>query len=385
MKLSIQHFAQIEAAELDFGSPGDLTLLVGQQATGKTLVLQWLKLMADRSRIRHDWDRYGTNWRVAGEPLRELDAFFGEGLGAGFKPQHTRVSLDRKQFSLIYKNGHTPETESVYFIPAQRALLMADGWPRPFSSYVQGTPYVARAQSERLVQWLGNARSTIFPIPRKFPEELRNRLDQTIFHGASVQADRQSTQSRMLLSVGSQAHVPYMAWTAGQREFVPLLMALYRLLPSSAKGKDPEIDTVVIEEPELGLHPKAVFALGHAVLQLMARGYRVAVSTHSPLMLDFAWTLRRLKTLHQQGQTDLKPWRQALDIQTTLASKLTSSTVRTYYLGYQTNGKVRTQDISELRTDSQDPAEAAWGLMQEDALRMADIVSQMNLDFRVET
>jgi hypothetical protein len=59
------------------------------------------------------------------------------------------------------------------------------------------------------------------------------------------------------------------------------------------------------------------------------------------------------------------------------------STVRTYYMAYaKTSGYVVAQDISELRTNSDDPAEAAWGLMQEDAMRMADIVSQMNLNFQ---
>lgn len=389
MKLSIQNFAQIRSAEIDFGAPGDLTLLVGQQATGKSLVLQWLKLMCDRPKIREDWDRYGTNWRVTGEPLRELDMFFGEGLGNGFNKAHTRVKLNEKEFSLAPRNGANQKAvESVYFIPAQRALLMADGWPRPFSSYVQGTPYVARAQSERLVQWLGNGLEIIFPIDRKLPSDLRVRLNETIFHGASVQADRRSAQSRLLLRVGrSKTQIPYMAWTAGQREFVPLLMALYKLLPNSAISKENDIHTVVIEEPELGLHPKAVFALGHAVLRLMARGYRVAVSTHSPLMLDFAWTLRRLKMLYDSGNKAPKHWRDALDITGSFAEDLMDKTVRTYYLGYQaTKGSeganhVIAQDISQLRTNSESPAEAAWGLMLEDSLRMSDVVSQMNLNF----
>jgi AAA domain, putative AbiEii toxin, Type IV TA system len=243
---------------------------------------------------------------------------------------------------------------------------------------------VARAQSERLLQWLNNGQETIFPIPRKFPTNLRDRLNDTIFHGARVDADRKSAQSRLLLKTGkdSATQIPYMAWTAGQREFVPLLMALYRLLPSSASTKDSDIHTVVIEEPELGLHPKAVFALGHAVLHLMARGYRVAISSHSPLILDFAWTLRRLKYLYAQGHKNLKPWREALEISSTFAEKLTATTVRTYYLGYDTSkNRVRGEDISQLRTNSDNPAEAAWGLMQEDAARMADIVSQMNIDF----
>jgi AAA domain, putative AbiEii toxin, Type IV TA system len=388
MKLSVKNFAQIADAEIDFGAPGDLTILVGQQATGKSLLLQWLKLMCDRPKIREDWNRFGTNWQVPGEPLRELDVFFGEGMGAGYSEASTEVLLDKKKFSLISRQTRTQSAqkvkEAVYFIPAQRALLMAEGWPRPFSSYVQGTPYVARAQSERLLQWLANGKETIFPISRKFSDDLRTRLDETIFHGASVLADRQSTQSRLLLGVnqGSSSKIPYMAWTAGQREFVPLLMALYRLLTSSARTKDKEIDTVVIEELELGLHPKAVFVLGQTLLRLMARGYRVAISTHSPLLVDLAWTIQRLKKLGGTSQSDLKPWQQALSIPNTLAKQLQDKTVRTYYLAYDENKMVTAKDISELRTDSADAGEAAWGLMTEDSIRMSDIVSQMNFDFR---
>ena len=122
MKLSISHFAQIAKAEIDFGKPGDLTLLVGQQATGKSLVLQWLKLMCDRPKIREDWNRYGTNWRVPGDTTRELDAFFGEGLGAGYSASETIIKLDQKNFLLNAKSvSQQNPKESVYFIPAQRA------------------------------------------------------------------------------------------------------------------------------------------------------------------------------------------------------------------------------------------------------------------------
>jgi hypothetical protein len=91
--------------------------------------------------------------------------------------------------------------------------------------------------------------------------------------------------------------------------------------------------------------------------------------------------LRRLKKLHDQGDSRVKPWSDALEVKRPLAEKLFTSTVRTYYMGYQPDNTVVAKDISELRTNSADPAEAAWGLMQEDAIRMADIVSQMNLNF----
>lgn len=43
-RLSVQHLAQIDRAQVDFG---DLTLLVGPQASGKSVFLQLFKLLKD--------------------------------------------------------------------------------------------------------------------------------------------------------------------------------------------------------------------------------------------------------------------------------------------------------------------------------------------------
>ena len=62
MKLMIQNFAQIKSADLNVGNPGDLTIIVGPQATGKSLALQWLKLACDRLVIREDLERFAFTW-----------------------------------------------------------------------------------------------------------------------------------------------------------------------------------------------------------------------------------------------------------------------------------------------------------------------------------
>lgn len=45
--LAVERFAQLRKVEISFG---DLTILVGPQATGKSIVLQLLKLAVDSSR-----------------------------------------------------------------------------------------------------------------------------------------------------------------------------------------------------------------------------------------------------------------------------------------------------------------------------------------------
>ena len=93
-----------------------------------------------------------------------------------------------------------------------------------------------------------------------------------------------------------------MTWTAGQREFTPLLLGLYHLLPPRKVKKRKEIDWVVIEEPEMGLHPQAVAVVMLVVLDLLWRGYKVVISTHSPLVLDIIWAIRRLHEHHSRWQ-----------------------------------------------------------------------------------
>src|SRR5258708_5490284 len=89
-----------------------------------------------------------------------------------------------------------------------------------------------------------------------------------------------------------------MTWTAGQREFTPLLLGLYPLLTPRSQLKQPGIDWVVVEEPEMGLHPQAITVFMLLVLDLLWRGYRVVLTTHSPLIITVTWMLRRLRELN---------------------------------------------------------------------------------------
>ncbi len=405
MKLSVQDFAQIESAEIDFGEPGDLTILVGQQATGKSLVLQWLKLLTDSLTVRQDWERFGTNYKVAGDDIRPLDMFFGEGLGRGFRQGSTKIALDQKDMSLKtlfnLKSGRGAKShvvESTYFIPAHRALLLTEGWPRNFQQHVPGTPYVARAQSERLARWLSDSGQSIFPIANKLTKELRDRFDAAIFHTATLDVDRSSPQSRLILTAEQNTPIPYMAWTAGQREFVPFLIALYELMPGGGgarlqKQEITDIQTVVLEEPELGLHPKALFAVGVGILHLLSRGYRVAVSSHSPLMVDFAWSLNRLNMAHLHGKANESSYLKAYDLKSndqnkTLVSKLQTTKARTYYMAYQENAagtvkKVVAKDISGLQSYSADTDTASWGELLKYSTKLAEVIGQLDFDFSV--
>ena len=57
--LQLKHVGPIEEATVQFG---DLTVLVGPQATGKSVFLQFLKLMVDPMPIFAAFKRYGLDW-----------------------------------------------------------------------------------------------------------------------------------------------------------------------------------------------------------------------------------------------------------------------------------------------------------------------------------
>ena len=106
-------------------------------------------------------------------------------------------------------------------------------------------------------QGLGGKENQLFPIKSRLKEVLRDRIDESIFHGARVSQQVHDLKKRIVINVG-EAKLPYMAWSAGQREFMPLLFSLYWLMPSVGAARRKGVDWVIIEEPEMGLHPQAI-------------------------------------------------------------------------------------------------------------------------------
>lgn len=94
-------------------------------------------------------------------------------------------------------------------------------------------------------------------------------------------------------------------------------MALIRYLAETRKESDnrPARRLLLIDEPELYLHPQGVRRLRQALAQLAEAGFQIVFSTHSPLMLsrdNAADTIIVGKTA-KAGTTTQKPLRQAVD------------------------------------------------------------------------
>ena len=142
--LKLHQIAQIADADLTFGN---LTVLVGPQATGKSIALQMLKLLVDTGQVQRDLSAY-VDW--SGSLPKFLEAYFGEGMQAIWREGQSRVTWGGKVVDMVSLAGRMrpKKDQSMFLIPAQRVLAMRDGWPRPFSDYSPGDPFSVRAFSE---------------------------------------------------------------------------------------------------------------------------------------------------------------------------------------------------------------------------------------------
>ncbi len=373
-RLRIEHLGPIASADLTFG---DLTIFVGPQAGGKSLALETFKLALDRPRIVYDLKTRGYIWSELGDFLQ---LYYGEGMGGLWNAQ-TTVRLNEKIIALPQTSsarGRLKEAR-VFYVPAQRVLTLHDGWPRPFMDYGVDTPYVLRQFSER-IRWLvstglGRGEAPIFPQKGRLPAALRNALSEDIFAGAKVRLEKKALRKRIVLEVAGNT-LPVMVWSTGQREFVPLLLGFYYLLPSGGSSRKKFIDWVVIEEPEMGQHTRGIRALLLGVLELVRRGYRVALSTHAPQVLEMVWALRMLQEAHNGAEL----FCELLELpRSTFATKLwerlSTAELRTYYFERQ-GAEATVRDISSLDPYDPDDAVADWGGLISFSTHASDVISK---------
>jgi hypothetical protein len=278
MHLQLRNIGQINDADIRFG---DLTVFVGPQASGKSIALQFLKLVLDMGYVQEEMRRYGIDW--SGKYTDFFDTYFGEGMYTIWRHDESEVRWGNHTIPLMQwiKRKRSTKAESVFFIPAQRVLTLRDGWPRPFTDFKPGDPFVVR----------------------EFSEKVR-----------------------------------------------------------------------VLIEHELCRTESAIDVLLLMVLELIARGYRVCLSTHSPQVLEAVWALRHLKENGESALALLEmfdaPQTEAM---IKLAQTVMAKNVAVHYFD-PTSG--RTKDISELDPDSEAAGESGWGGLTEFSGRANAVVAR---------
>lgn len=383
-RFTLTNFGPIAHCDVAFG---DLTILVGEQASGKSLFLEMLKLALDRDSVIETLNRY--SYILDNNKDNILNLYLGDGMANVWKA-NTKVTLDGKPFttkSLIQEAGVAKQDESLFYVPAQRILSIDDGRARNFMEFSNSAPYVLRSFSETLRTFmqfgLGEDNKVVFPIKERLKDIQRDIFDKSIFHGAKAVMEERMGQRRMVLNVDG-INIPFMAWSAGQKEFMPLLLAFYALTgPPSKIVKKEKYKYVVIEEPEMGLHPKAILSLIMQILELISLGYKVIISTHSPVSLEFSWAFNMIKGNKAKR---VKALREMFDVpESSSMNKIFNAVynkqVNTFYFGRDTKtGKVTALDISSLDAFDDNPLVADWGGLSAFSTKVSDVVSKYAVD-----
>lgn len=375
-ELTVSNFGPISKVDVAFG---DLTFLVGPQASGKSLFLELLKLLEDKDAIIATLRRY--NYIInRNNASNLLDAFFGNGM-ARIWNSDTRIMFDGKDVSsvdLLMKRNASDAEEKMFYIPAQRVFSISDGRPKAFSEFDPSVPYVLRQFSEILrifmsIGLVGN--TTLYPIRSRLKTLQKNSFDKSIFHGGRVVMENENGQRKMRMHVDDM-DMPFMTWSAGQKEFMPLLMGFYCVSgpPMQLLNKD-QYEYIVIEEPEMGLHPKAIMAVLLEILQLVQMGKKVVVSTHSTVPLEFVWAFNILKKNNKKSrETDLLRLFDENAKSAGMLSGIFERTIKTYAFE-RNNDKVTSIDISSLDALDDNSAVSEWGGLSSFATRASDLVS----------
>ena len=236
-RIRAKNIGPVREADIHFG---DLTIFVGPQATGKSIFLQVLKLLVDKASIHETMRDFSMGQTVDGSTF--FDLYFGEGMASIWTKGESCLVLGRtkKQTDLTdyarARPGRKEILEKMFYIPAQRVTSLRDGMTHPFNVYRAGDPFVLRDFSHKLHWILQNEISLdehVFPRPGRLSAELREPLEEHVFNRFALRTDTSAHQRRLALTSNSGRPLPHLVWSAGQREFVPLLLGLYWLLPPS--------------------------------------------------------------------------------------------------------------------------------------------------------
>jgi AAA domain, putative AbiEii toxin, Type IV TA system len=364
-RMVVKRLGPIAAADVRFG---DLTVVVGPQASGKSIFLQTLKLVIDRDHIHDTFNRHSMSFN--GNASAFLDGYFGRGMSGAWSGQ-SELFWNGKSMPLPELARPTKSKqryEKLFYIPAQRVMSLPGGVSQNFGQFNYGDPYSLRSFSDSVHDLIQNefgAKGELFPAANRLNDTLRKPISQHLFGGNKLVIDEADFTKRLGLALPGQSKpLGFLSWSAGQREFVPMLMGLYWLCTvattrrKSGKTAEETIDWVVVEEPEMGLHPRAIAAVLLLVLELLRRGYKVVLSTHSPVVLEMVWALQEFKKLGG----DEAQVRGLFELPAVPAAKeLGRIALKKDYCVYffERSGAVR--DISALRPDSEETAESEWG------------------------
>ena len=190
LRLTMQNVGPIRSADVTFG---DLTVIVGPQATGKSIFLQTLKLVLDRPAIHDTFKRYNVTFN--GDASAFLGGYFGKGMAAAWREESSRLSWEGVAHTLpdlARPSRAKQRDERLFLIPAQRVMGLSNGVTQHFGQFNYGDPFALRYFSDKIHDLVQNelgAKTQLFPQPNRLDASLRKPIEQHLYGGSRLALD----------------------------------------------------------------------------------------------------------------------------------------------------------------------------------------------------
>ena len=129
----------------------------------------------------------------------------------------------------------------------------------------------------------------------------------------------------------------------------------------------------------MGLHPLAIQAIILQMIEFINNGFKVIVSTHSPMLLEFVWAYNCLKKIPKNKRVGALC--ELFGIQCSknnhkFLKRIFEKDIKTYYFSRNTAEKVESKDISSLDVFSEETAINEWGGLTQFSSKTNDVVSR---------
>jgi predicted ATPase len=311
-QINIQHFKCFENLELPLAQ---LTLLTGTNASGKSSVLQGLVLLHQTMR-EHEWSRRlmlnGETIKL-GTVLDVVDQVHGRntfqiGLKDNETNHHWTFEGERSEMSLLVKRfalnkaDHQVPQELRYLLPLQLRIQTNN-----LAKRLRGLSYItaervgprevydlADKQSATVVGAAGEYAMSVLHWGREepviegltLPNVASKRFQQvearmaTFFPGFAMELQQVARANAVSLGLRTYADTDFLRpvhMGFGLTQVLPIVVA------ALSAGKD---DILLIENPEVHLHPAGQALMGQFLADVARAGVQVIVETHSDHVLS---------------------------------------------------------------------------------------------------
>ncbi|GAB3429835.1 AAA family ATPase [Niabella aquatica] len=136
--LLVKNFGPIRNANIKLA---DFTIFSGVNAIGKGLLLQLLKLIIDRNSVSETLTLNNYQWGKSKNKFLEL--YFGEAMSFIWN-EKTKIRFNNEPFNIAsivneaLPSGKKSIKEKLFYVPAQRVVTMAQGWPLAYQTRATG-------------------------------------------------------------------------------------------------------------------------------------------------------------------------------------------------------------------------------------------------------